>query len=206
MQRFEDDQVGTGISTRKLLQILYELSEELRISIDREIQPRFRSAVSADDILQEIWIAAFRIDRASVHDWEGWITTAARSKLIGELRAARTLKRGGDLQRVNVIDSRVSSYVDLFSRVQANTRTPSREVSAKEACRAVNIALAALPENRRQAIYLCYIEGLSRRETAARMDKSEAAVNSLIHAGLGQLRELIGDAAAFLSGAVQPEG
>ena len=190
---------------RELLQILYERSADLHAYVDRGIPPRFRGIVSAEDILQEVWVAAFRADRTAIRDWNGWITTATRSKLVELLRAARTLKRGGNRNRANVDDSRMTSYVDLFARIQADTRTPSSELSAKEACQAAQIALAALPENKRQAVYLCHIEGLSRRETALRMGKSESAVNSLVFAGLRQLRELIGDASGFLSGVVQPK-
>ena len=197
----QDVQGEAGSAVRQLLQILFERSESLRAYIDGEIPPRFRSSVSAEDILQEVWIAAFRADHTAIRDWDGWITVATRSKLIEVLRNARTLKRGGGKNRVNVIDSRMSSYVDLFARIQDDTRTPSRELSAKEACRAVSIALAALPENKRQAVHLCHIAGLTRREIASRMGRSEAAVNSLICAGMRQLRVLVGDAAGILSGA-----
>ena len=63
----------------------------------------------------------------------------------------------------------------------------------------MQIALSRLPNDRRTAIRMRYLEGRSRPEIARTMDKSEAAVNSLLFHGLRDLRRRLGDTARFFS-------
>jgi RNA polymerase sigma factor (sigma-70 family) len=89
--------------------------------------------------------------------------------------------------------------VELLDCLAAKQRTPSREVSVKEATHAVRIALSSLPEKRRQAIWMRHIEGKSLAEIAQAMRKTNPAVNSLLFNGLRQLRRRLGCADRFFS-------
>jgi RNA polymerase sigma factor (sigma-70 family) len=97
--------------------------------------------------------------------------------------------------------ARRTSFPDLFSQLASPGKTPSREVSTQEATRAVQIALGGLPEPRRRAIYMWHIEGRSRQEIARELQKSDAAVNSLLYQGLRELRARLGHAGRFFSDA-----
>jgi RNA polymerase sigma factor (sigma-70 family) len=184
----------------ELMQILYRCSMELRGLIESEIPPRFRSRISVEDVLQEVWITAFQCEYGAIRDWNSWFRRVAQTKLIDMCRNARAIKRGGKMNEVRCLDARLTSYVDLFDRIAGNEHTPSWQLSAEEVHQAVSLALASLPESRRRAVELCHVEGLSRQEIAARMNKSESAVNSLIHAGLRQLRASIGAATGLFDG------
>lgn len=175
----------------------------LRSLVESRIPARFRSVISADDVLQDVWIAVSRAAVSFVPDDPGaidrWLRTVAISKTVSSIRAARARKRGGDAHFAQ--RRRYSSMSDLFDRLQAEQRSPSREVRAAEAAHAVAIAIQQLPSDRRRAIELRFIDGLPQAEIAERLDRSTSAVNSLLFNALRQLRSLLGSAEKYLSGA-----
>jgi len=193
------------LTEAELQELLLTRANRLHRQAARKIPPRFKSVISAEDVLQEVSIAAFRglpsfrADRPDAFD--RWMTTLVERKVVDACRAARTLKRGGGHGTVKDKRSRASSFVDLFDRVVSSGRTPSREVSAKEAIHAVQVALGSLPDDRRRAIWMRHIEGLPPAEIAGAMHKTNAAVNSLLFNGLRQMRRRLGRAAKFFSDA-----
>ena len=182
----------------------------LRQYVQRQVPARLRSTISADDVLQEVWLAAYRTVSTFSPDGPGsverWLRTIANSKLVDAIRWARRKKRGGDRRNIRDMQRRVSSLSNLFTLVQAPQKTPSSAFSTIENAHAISIALGYLPEDRRRAIYLRHIEGRSHKEIASDMERTEAAVNSLLHNGLRELRVLLGDAAKYFSDARSSQG
>ena len=175
---------------------------DLRRYVNQKIPKRFRRTISADDILQEVWIAAFRTAATFVQDGPGaidrWLMTIANTKLIDATRLARATRRGGSDALMR--SAHLSSCRDLFAQIQSPHNTPSGEFLANEIAHATNISLKCLTPDRRTAIELRFIEGLSPVEIARRMAKSTTAVHSLLFHGLRTLRLLMGEASSYLSG------
>jgi RNA polymerase sigma factor (sigma-70 family) len=180
-------------------------AETLRRYIQGKIPARFRAVIPAEDVLQEVWIAAlrsfsrFRPGRPDALD--RWLMGITNHKLLDALKAAGRLKRGGGAPLAHGAGNRRTSLADLFARVASPGKTPSRDVAAHEAAHAVQIALSRLPDDRRRAIQLRYLEERPRSEIAREMGRSAAAVNSLLFNGLRELRAGIGDIARFFSDA-----
>lgn len=188
---------------------LLERAEMLYRYIDAKIPAKFRAVIAPEDILQEVWIGAFdsfsRFNPRGPDAVDRWLMGITNHKLIDAMKTAGRLKRGGGARHVRAAHNRMTSLNDLFARVASPRRTPSRDVAAKEAAHATQIALSRLPDDRRHAIQMRYLEGRSRPEIAHRMQKSEAAVNSLLFHGLRDLRRRLGDAARFFSDAQSSE-
>lgn len=184
-------------------QRLIERIEHLRGWVEKSIPTRFRPVVSADDILQEVWIAADpafdALQGKDRDEIDPWLMTIAKRKLIDALRTARASKRGDAKQFASDSERRMTSFSELFTRLAAPESTPSREFRAAERAQTVGDSLAALPEDRRKVIELRFIDGMTHREIARELNRSEAAVNSLLFNGLRQLRVLLGEAKRFLS-------
>jgi RNA polymerase sigma-70 factor (ECF subfamily) len=197
------DSQGSDLSRRALHVALLSRVGSLRRYIASKIPPRLCSVTSPDDILQEVWIAAYRtfprreLDGSDVLD--RWLRTVVNRKLIDAIRTARRLKRGGDRQLMRDAAAPLTSFSGLFERLQSPHRTPSTELAAIETSHAVLISLHGLSSARRQAIKMRFMEGLSRKEIAQRMGRSEAAVSGLLFHGLRQLRGMLGDAAKYFS-------
>lgn len=193
-----------SLDTNDMASVLVARAEPLRRLVESKIPRRFRGVLCAEDVLQEVWIAAFQAEPGEIRDLDRWLTTLAHSKLVDALRMVRALKRGGGQRPVVDAAWRRSSFEDLFSRLCTSQKTPSRELSAQEARHAVQMALSMLPEDRRQAVRLRHIEGHSRKEIAGIMHTTEGAVNSLLYRGLNELRARMGDAARYFSSARTP--
>lgn len=194
----------TVSSLPEALAALAAREARLRCEIARQVPARFQSMVSADDVLQEVRAALLRADLASVRDWTPWVRTAIRNALLRALRHARALRRGGGRHARDL--ERRTSGDGLLATLARKSRTPSRQVAGAEARQAVVLALASLPEPERVALCLCHLEGLSRRQAAAQMGRTEAAVNGLLFRGLRRLQERLGEAGKFFSDAHGPLG
>ena len=182
-----------------LMQRADELSSFVAVRIPKHLQGR----IQVEDVLQEIWISAFRTFEGFRSDgpasFDRWLTAIAQRRLADFLRRVGSARRGGAECTMQGQAAKGSSFVNLFNFLASPGKTPSREIAAQEAARAVQIALGGLAEPRRQAIYMRHIEGRSRHEIARAMDKSDAAVNSLIYKGLRELRVRLGHACRFFS-------
>lgn len=175
----------------------------LREFVHARIPKRYQHLISVDDVLQDVWISAHRTFKTMQDKHEDeidcWLRTMSKRRLIDALRAVRAVKRGEALRFVIESERRTTSLCRLFSRLASRGNTPSRDVRAEEVAHTVGISLAALPEERREAIKLRFVDGLSHREIASQLHKSESAVNSLLFNGLRQLRTLLGEANRYLS-------
>lgn len=158
-----------------------------------------RAVLQAEDVFQEVAIAAFRSPTtrtlATDEDWDNWLFGVARVQLA---LAKRTLccpsrRPRGFIRR----DS-------IFGRISGNEPTPSRQISGKEAGYATRVALAGLPDSYRQVLELRFVHGRSHAEIAATINRTESAVNSLLYRGLAKLRERLGSASCYLSGGGNP--
>ena len=177
------------------------LSPRLRAFLDLRIPAPLRAKVSSEDLLQDVWILARRSlgefvprDEASVN---AWLTRIARNVLSDRIRQGSRAKRSGSHRRVG--NSRNSSILGAFRSCAAAEPSPSKEVRHREVELKMIRALARLPDNRRQALQLKYIEGVPTVEIAARMGKSESAVRGLVAEGLRQLRQAMGDPSIYFS-------
>lgn len=185
-------------------------AEALREYVAHRIPAPLRRTLCPEDVLQEVWIAAFR-DHARVRlvgpdALERWVATIANRKLIDAIRHARRIKRGRDWRCIAESDKRTASFVALVDLVAPGNRTPSRDSSAKEAAQAVRVALAGLPEDWRRAVWMRHIEGRTPAEMAAAMHRTLPAVNSLVFRGLQELRTRLGHAGKFFSDARSDDG
>ena len=196
---------GFRIDEQTLHEALLVRINALRSYVASKTPPRLHHVISPDDILQEVWIAAYRTISTFNPDGpnalDRWLTTIANSKLVDALRAARRLKRGGNRRLARNAEGPLTSFSDLFARLRSPQQTPSSEFAAVEAAHAALISLNRLNDTRRRAIEMRFIEGLSHKEIARKMGRSGAAVNSLLFHGLRQLRGMLGDAAKYFSDA-----
>jgi RNA polymerase sigma-70 factor (ECF subfamily) len=83
--------------------------------------------------------------------------------------------------------------------VAVTSRTPSASAAGHEAVSAIQSALELLPADYREALQLRYIEGLPMAEVAARLKRTEGAVQMLCQRALKQLAARMGSASRFLS-------
>lgn len=196
----------TGPIDALMLQgMLIERDERLRRLIRKRFPTSLQSLNSEEDVLQEIWISAFK-DIPSFYpesddSFDRWLTRVANNKIINLAKHARRQKRGLDHPHQRGKWNPRSSYIALFDEIAGEGRTPSREAFTLEAAGIIQSVIADLPDDRRQAIQLRFVEGCSWEEAAASMGKSTNAVRSLAYHGISQMRNRLGPESHFFSDA-----
>jgi RNA polymerase sigma-70 factor (ECF subfamily) len=80
-----------------------------------------------------------------------------------------------------------------------------RVVAGREDLREVIDRLQELPDDRREALIMRFALGMSNREIARALGRTDGATKVLIHRAIKQLEELIGEEAARLPGEVSSD-
>jgi len=192
---------GDQLAVHRLLLVHHDA---VYAKIQRKMPADLSRMLAADDICQEAYIGAVR--ELPTFEWRGpgrfrsWLLAIAERKLVDAVRRARCEKRGGGRARANGgVAADESCIVSLLDLVATHDRSPSKSACGHEVVAAVQTALEGLPPSYRGAIELRYFKGLSFRDTAAAMGRSEHAVLMLCNRGLKKLADLVGDPARFFT-------
>jgi RNA polymerase sigma-70 factor (ECF subfamily) len=109
-------------------------------------------------------------------------------------------KRGGDRRQVEALVSASGrGLVELVELVSDHRSTPGRQLTRQEAIQALQIGIAALPDDQREAVRLRYLEGKSIEQTAEEMARTTAAVNGLVRRAKESLRVTLTDSSQWPS-------
>jgi len=132
---------------------------------------------AAEDVAQEAFIQLWRhraawVDQGSV---QGYLYRTARNLALNEARRLEVRVRSSQRLRASAASER-------------RPTTPSEELDGRMLERAVEGALAALPERRREVFVLIRFHGLSYRQVAEVMGVSAQTVANQMTAALAELR------------------
>ena len=134
----------------------------------------------AEDVTERTFVAAlaaierYRDEGAT---FRSWLFRIAHNELANALRA-RSRQRAAPLEAV-------------AEPVPAGESDPAGLLTLAEEARGLRRALERLPVDRRQVVVLRVVDGLSAREIAAVLGRSEGAVRVLQHRALRQLAEIL---------------
>lgn len=109
-----------------------------------------------------------------------WLFRIARNVIANERRTQR-------LRPADSLDAALGAGLDLADRADLEAEALTR-AEAADALRAVR----ALPDDRRRALVLRFVEEMSTAEIAGVLGKSEGAVRVLIHRALGSVARDLG--------------
>ncbi|MBX9710008.1 MAG: sigma-70 family RNA polymerase sigma factor [Xanthobacteraceae bacterium] len=157
---------GDDVAYQRLLRAVAPV---LRATARRGLVRAGQGADQAEDIVQDILLAV----HLKRHTWDDkapfapWLFAIARNKLIDALR------RRGRRIFVNIDD-----FAETLPGEQAEDTIPATEVTTH---------LATLPAGQRDVLQSISVDGLSIKETAAKLAMSEGAVRVALHRGLSSL-------------------
>ncbi len=134
----------------------------------------------AEDATERTFLAALRsigsfTDRGA--SFRAWLLRIARNTIANSHRSRFR-------RRTTTLDA-------LPEHPPAPDADPAALTVRADEMRRVRQALAELPDDRRQVVILRFTDGLSAREIAAVLDRSEGAVRVLLHRALRDLAERI---------------
>lgn len=167
-----------------------------------EINPKWRSVIEADDIMQVTYMEAFtRIGQfvgTTTGAFANWLRQIASHNLRDAIRALERRKRPQPERRVSAYRDG-TGYLELLTVLGVTSTTASRVAAANEAHTLIERALGLMPERYAAAIRLFDLEGLSGPDVAARLGCSRVTAFLLRARGRDMLRELLGPASRILS-------
>lgn len=143
----------------------------------RMLRDRGEAEALAEDCFVELWqrAAQYERGRGSVATW---VATLVRSRGIDRLRARqRRLER--------------HSREDIGSTPVIGTSDPAQDVLRADDRQRLRHVLDGLGGDQRQALELCYFEGLSHNEVAIRLSRPLGTVKTYIREGLIHLRRML---------------
>ncbi len=147
--------------------------------IERLIARMVRDVDLVPDIAQETFLRAYR----ALHQFRGdaqFYTWLYRIAVNTAKKALLELKRDPVVYENAVAPGSEDEETFRPEQEPMSTETPEAELAAREVAAAVQAAVAALPEDLREALLLREIEGLSYDEIAAAMGTPIGTVRSRI--------------------------
>jgi RNA polymerase sigma-70 factor, ECF subfamily len=182
-----------GSGADELSSRLEEHAGRLLTYVERHFPGVLQPAYQPMDVLQDVYFEAFRRLGEFVPDGEDaayrWLVTIARHRMCQLLRRRRTLKRGGETRPAQPwLPTDDDSTADLLAQLATHRRSPSASAAAHELIQVVERSLEGLSQDYREVVRLRHLEGLSVRETALRMGRTERAIEMLCARALAALR------------------
>jgi RNA polymerase sigma-70 factor, ECF subfamily len=161
--------------------------KRLAVLVHFKLSPQARAFSDVDDVVQEIFLRAFRdlqrFEYQSPGSFMRWLSAIADHVIIDRVRYQNRAGRAGE----NVPFRSESNPAGPEPR---DTKTPSRLFAQQEAVERLLDRLGALPEDYRQAILMAKIEGLSTAEMAERLGKPRDAVALLVYRAVKRFRAI----------------
>ena len=197
----EAAQSGNRAALGQLLLLHYDQLE--RFLTPKMSAPLTRT-VTVDDVIQQAFAEAFRDIQAFEMRGEGafyaWLKTIAEHRLQDAIKQQARKKRGGEFRQIGLAaDDATRTYQDLMQILSAEDPTASQMLARQEGVQAIQVAIAGLSEDYREALRLRYFERLSIEETAEVMGRTPAAVRSLTDRAKKKLREVLGSLSLYIS-------
>ncbi len=165
----------------------------LRLALAHLAGGAVRRRIEIDDLLQEVYLRALTAPGGLPPREEGegalrrFLQRLARNAVIDAARAIRAAKRDGREERL--VHSDWSRGGPRASAVAAAEMGPATGAVDAEECAGILATFDRLSPEHRRVIGLRQFEGLSAREAAARMGRSETAVHSLFRRALAAWEE-----------------
>lgn len=162
---------------------LGELFEAYRERLIKRIRSRsgrrVKQELDPEDVLQETFLKAFE--------------TVSLFKSKGEDSFFRWLSAIAEHLILNASRKRVPDPLEVKPEPASGNVSPSKALRRKERFDRLDQAVQGLTEDQRQVVLMARVDGLTARQIAHRMGRTEEAVRQLLARALRRLKRTIGD-------------
>jgi RNA polymerase sigma-70 factor (ECF subfamily) len=163
----------------------------------QQLDPRLRGKLDASDIVQDTLLQAHasreQYRGQSEQERLGWLRAILHNKLAGAMRQFARRCRDVNLE-LSLEGGLQQSSARLEDWLAADLSSPSGRAERNEQLLQLAGALAALPDDQREAIEMHHLQGLPFAQIAAVMGRSKPSVAGLIFRGVRSLRRQLGAA------------
>jgi RNA polymerase sigma-70 factor (ECF subfamily) len=201
MQLVQNAVAGDRAALQGLLITYYS---EIEAAIRPRFSPELANHVEIEDLIQDVLVDVYRgigsYQETESGSFVAWLRRIAENRVIDTVRRYRRVKRGDGAHRVDVHRSTSEESLDeIWDWLCEDENPPDRPARLEEARQAIQICLAGLQPDQREAVSTHYFEHLETTEVAQRMGRSPGAVRELMRRARENLKKLMGTASAWLS-------
>src|SRR5262245_6290221 len=162
----------------------------LRRLAERQLKGRIAARVDASDLTQQAFLEAYRsfpqFAGRDVRELLAWLQGILDHKVAGAIRDHALLQKRNVGREQSMDDSR-GGESPLREELDADITSPSQKAIRGEDADRLSRALAALPDDQREAVRLRHLEGWALADIAARLGRTPAATAGLIKRGMKAL-------------------
>lgn len=167
----------------------------------RQLDERLKGRLDATDVVQTTFLEAHRdfpsFRGQDINTLLSWLRNILHNNIeTTHQRHLVALKRSAKRETSGRILNSSSEPESIANWIPSDSSSPSQRAMRDEAAASLAICLTQLPNTQSEALRLRYLEGLSLRDIAEKMEKTEMAVAGLLKRGLKSLRM---DLAAYQS-------
>ncbi|MGE3181344.1 MAG: sigma-70 family RNA polymerase sigma factor [Phycisphaerae bacterium] len=178
------------------------LSEILAVigpQIERQLQinPIWQNVLEPADVMQVTYLESFlrigTFDPARGTPIAAWLRRIAENNLKDAIRGLERQKQPQPKDRIRPARYE-DSLIGLYNILGTDSTTPSRNVRQAEATKALEAAIADLPERYREVLQMYDIDGRPIQELVEATGRSAGAIHMLRARAHDRLRESLGTA------------
>jgi RNA polymerase sigma-70 factor (ECF subfamily) len=177
-----------------LVEFLQTNNNALLAFIRSRIGSQLQRKIEPEDVLQEASMEAVRtLKQTDLSSWDplNWLFQICERKIIdAHRRFFASQKRDASREAAIPDGSQAAGLADLLA---ASMTTPSDAFSRDQRQLRMLAALDTLPEDQREALRMRYLVGLSSKEIAQKLGKTDGATRVMISRALGKLHEMLAE-------------
>lgn len=191
---------GDKVALQSLLLMYYS---DIEATIRANLGSNLAAKLEVQDVMQEVLVAAYQeIGRFSLLEsssFRAWLKRIATNRVIDAARQFGRVKRGGRINQVDLHRIAAESLDNVWDWVFQESNPPDRPARREEAREAIQVCLARLHADQRQAIIAHYFENRNAQEIAQLMNRSPGAVRELLRRARENLAKDLVTASNWLS-------
>ena len=177
---------------------------EVEATIRRRFSPELAAHLQIEDLIQDVLVDVY-LGIGSYRETEsgsfaGWLHSVAEHRVIDTVRRYRRHKRSDRaLRRDDQRQPSQDTLNGIWNWLCEDEDPPDRPARLDEARQAIQVCLAGLLPDQREAVTAHYFGHLDTADVAERMGRSPGAVRELLRRARQNLKNLLGTASAWLS-------
>jgi RNA polymerase sigma-70 factor (ECF subfamily) len=191
---------GDKVALQSLLLIHYS---EIEATIRQNLGSGLAAKVEVQDLMQDVLTSIYqeigRFSLAEPGSFRAWLNRIAANRVVDTARKLGRAKRGGQALHLDLQRFSDESLDSVWDWVFSESNPPDQPARRREEREAVQVCLARLQDEQREAVIAFYFEQRDTQQIARRMNRSPGAVRELLRRARANLAKDLGTASKWLS-------